>query len=344
MPAHSEHQRDLVVIGGSAGSLEVLPHVLGSLPADLPAAVLVVVHSSADDSTGLVRVLDRCGPLPVVAATHDAPLEPGRVYVAVAGRHLLVRERKMLLSVAPKQNRARPSIDALFRSAARWGGSRTVAVLLSGSLDDGAVGLAAIHAAGGACVVQDPDDALYPSMPQAGLAVVPHAEMLPGKEIAFGIQALLSERVESSTFSPDADLVKETDMAENRAGTAPSDQPGRPAAMSCPDCTGGMNIVESAGVVHYTCHSGHIWSPQSLVAAQQDKIEEAMWTAVSILDEQARVYDLLADGRAGMVERHQRAAATEIRQAAETIRKHFPEIVLDTEISLPVPQRAEGSA
>jgi two-component system, chemotaxis family, protein-glutamate methylesterase/glutaminase len=331
--ADQHYQRDLVLLGGSAGALEVLQQILGGLPAELPAAVLIVLHTSAHDPSGLVRVLGRCGPLPVSAAENEVPLEAGRVYVARPGRHLLVRDGSMLTSAAPKQNRARPSVDALFRSAARWRGPRAVAVQLSGSLDDGAVGFAAVDAAGGACIVQDPADAIHPSMPRAALAVVPGAEVLAGKDIAYGIQNLLAERIEPTPFRPDTDLITETDMAEKYAEGGPDRRPGRPAALSCPDCTGGMNVVESRGVVHYTCHTGHIWSPQSLLAAQQDKVEEALWTALSILDEQARVYDVLAgsnhDVATGLAGHHQRAAAGEIRQAAEVIRKHFPDIVLD---------------
>jgi len=239
----------------------------------------------------------------------------------------------MLVSAAPKQNRARPSVDALFRSAARWQGPRALAVQLSGSLDDGAVGLAAVSAAGGACIVQDPGDARHSGMPRAALAVVPHAKTLPGRDIAEGIRAFLSERIEPARFRPDADLITETDMAEKYAEGTLDRRPGRPAALSCPDCTGGMNVVETGGVVHYTCHTGHIWSPRSLIEAQQDKVEGALWTALSILDEQARVYDVLvgshSDTTGGVAWRHQRDAAEEVHQAAEVIRKHFPDIVLD---------------
>ncbi|MCO8276882.1 chemotaxis protein CheB [Actinoplanes sp. TRM 88003] len=333
MTADREDQRDLVLLGGSAGAIEVLPRILGGLPADLRAAVLVVVHTSAHDPSGLVRVLSRSGPLPVSAAENEAPIEPGHVYVAVPGRHLLVRDGMMLVSAGPKQNRVRPSVDALFRSAARWRGPRAVAVQLSGSLDDGAVGLAAVSTAGGACIVQDPDDARHSGMPRAALAVVPDAKTLPGRDIAAGIQALLSERVEPSRFRPDADLITETDMAEKFTKGLTDRRPGRPAALSCPDCTGGMNVVETGGVVHYTCHTGHIWSPQTLLEAQQDKVEGALWTALSILEEQARVFDVLAgshnDPATGVAGRHQRAAAEEVRKAAEVIRKHFPDIVLD---------------
>ncbi|MBL7259953.1 chemotaxis protein CheB [Paractinoplanes lichenicola] len=323
-------RRDLVVLGGSAGGVEALSAVVAGLPADLPAAVLIALHMPAQSPSNLAAILGRSGSLPVSVAEDGAQLRPGHVWVAVPGRHLLVRDGHMLLSGAPKQNRARPSIDALFRSAARWRGARTVAVVLSGNLDDGAVGLAAVDAAGGACIVQDPGTAICPGMPQSALDVVPHAVALPVAEIGRGIQTLLGEPVPAAAPSPDADLIAETDMAEHKLEISERRQPGRPAALSCPDCSGGMNIVESGAAVHYTCHIGHIWSPQSLVAAQQDKIEQGLWTALSILEEQARVYDdLAARGAGGISVNHQRAAADEIRGAADVIRKHFPDIVLE---------------
>ncbi|MBM2618352.1 chemotaxis protein CheB [Actinoplanes sp. LDG1-06] len=333
MTSDSGQRRDVVVLGGSAGGVEALRQVVAGLPADLPAAVLVVLHIPAQSASRLAAILDRCGPLPVRAAEHGMPLREGQVLVAVPGRHLLVRDGHVLLSGAPKQNRARPSVDALFRSVARWRGSRTVAVVLSGNLDDGAVGLAAVDAAGGACLVQDPEDADYPGMPRAALAVVPRAERLPAVDIGFGIVQLLAEHIEPTSSSPDADLLAETDMAENFNDIPQRRQPGRPVALSCPDCTGGMNVVDTGPALHYTCHIGHIWSPQNLLAAQQEKIEQGLWTALSLLEEQARLYEDLA-GRhrgntTGLAGAHQRAAAEEIRAAAEVIRKHFPDIVLD---------------
>ncbi|MBU2668915.1 chemotaxis protein CheB [Actinoplanes bogorensis] len=325
--------RELVVLGGSAGSVEAMRSVVAGLPADLAAAVLVVLHVPERGASSLASILDRSGPLPAAPAEHGAELHPSRIHVAVPGRHLLVRDGQMLLSGAPRQNRARPSIDALFRSAARWRGPHTVAVLLSGNLDDGAVGLAAVDAAGGACLVQDPGEAPHPGMPSAALAVVPHAERLPAADLAHRIEKLVSERPEPAGSTPDRDLIAETEMAENNTLIPAGRQPGHPAALSCPDCTGGMNAVVTGRAVHYTCHIGHIWSPLTLLAAQQDKIEEGLWTALSILEEQARVYDDLSArhqrGPGGVDRKHQRAAAEEMRAAAEVIRKHFPDIVLD---------------
>jgi two-component system chemotaxis response regulator CheB len=305
--------------------------VISDLPADLPAALLVATHMPARGHSQLPEILDRCGPLPAVRAEQGEPLVPGHVYVAVPDHHLLVHDGRMRLSRAPRQNRARPAVDALFRSAARWHGSRTVGVVLSGALDDGAAGLAAIDAAGGACVVQDPADALYAGMPEAARTVVPHAVAAPARSLGDQIHALVTEEITATAPALRGDLITETDMAQNDAPVRMSQQPGRPVALSCPDCSGGMNLVETGSAVHYTCHVGHVWSPQTLIAAQQDKIEQALWTAVSILEEQASMHDSLAsravEGVGVLTRNHQRAAAEEIRKAATIIRKHFPEFL-----------------
>ncbi|WP_306213081.1 chemotaxis protein CheB [Actinoplanes sp. RD1] len=321
------------MLGASAGGLEALREVVAGLPGDLPAAVLVVVHTPAGNDSVLAAILDRCGPLAAAPARHDTSLVSGRIHVAVPDRHLLVRDDRMLLSRAPKQNRARPAVDALFRSAARWHGDRTVAVVLSGTLDDGAAGLAAVDAAGGACLVQNPADAMFPGMPAAALAVVPGARSAPAAALAGHIAALVTEprRAPATPFTH-PDLVAETDMAENIALTPPEESPGRPAAISCPDCTGAMNVVQIGAAVHYTCHVGHVWSPQTLLAAQHEKVEQALWTAVSMLEEQAKIHDELArraaaDIHNSLVESHQAANAREMRTAAGVIRKHFPEII-----------------
>jgi two-component system chemotaxis response regulator CheB len=333
MTTDTAFHRDLVVLGASAGGVEALAAVIAGLPADLPAAVLVVLHIPAHPGSALPAILDRCGPLPVVSAVHGAPLSSGRVHVAVPDHHLLVRDGHILLSQAPKQHRARPAIDALFRSAARWHGLRTVGVVLSGTLDDGAAGLAAIDSVDGACIVQDPRDAMFAGMPQAALSVVPQAQVCPVQAIGARIGALVTQHVQPAADHADRDLIVETDMAENHAGTRyqHQDLPGRPAAISCPDCTGGMNRVRTGAAVHYTCHIGHTWSPQTLLAAQAEKIEQALWTAISMLEEQAGIHDELAQRAAGypggLTETHQRAAADEIRKAAGVIRKHFPELV-----------------
>jgi two-component system chemotaxis response regulator CheB len=182
----------------------------------------VVVHTSARGHSALPAVLDRCGPLPAVPAEHGAPLVPGRIHVAVPDQHLLVRDGRILLSRAPRQNRARPAVDALFRSAARWRGPRTVGVVLSGALDDGAAGVAAIDAEGGAIVVQDPADAMHAGMPEAALAVVPDAVVAPAADLGDRIRVLVTERTTLAAFRSDGNLIKET---IDQLGARPPEEP-----------------------------------------------------------------------------------------------------------------------
>ncbi|WP_433201128.1 chemotaxis protein CheB [Dactylosporangium sp. CS-047395] len=323
--------RDLVVIGGSAGGLEAMCQVVAGLPADLPAAVLVVLHMPADARSAAAEVLSRCGSLPAAPARDGEPIEPGRIYVPVPDRHLLVHDGTIRLSRAPRQNRSRPAVDALFRSAARWYGPRTVGLVLSGSLDDGAAGLAAIVQMGGAALVQDPADAVYAGMPQAALAITPRAESAAAWALGAAVVRLVREPVPAAE-EPDHDLVTEVEMAMSERPTVGAESfPGRPVGIGCPDCGGGMHVLGAAPAIHYLCHIGHAWSPYTLLSAQHDKVEQALWTAVSMLEEQAHVHRHLAEraaaGAAGRTVRHQLDAAEEILAAASVIRKHFPELL-----------------
>ena len=171
MPAH-----DLIVIGASAGGVEAISKLVAGLPANLSAAVCVVVHLRPYSESHLARVLERAGPLPVVAAKQDMPLRQGTIYVAVPDMHLLVHrnggEPTLRLVRGPRENRSRPAVDPLFRSAALAFGPRVIGVVLSGALDDGTAGLWTVKDRGGLAVVQDPDDAAVPSMPASALAEV----------------------------------------------------------------------------------------------------------------------------------------------------------------------------
>ena len=161
--------RGVVAIGGSAGGVEALSRVASGLPANLPFAVVMALHLPAHGPSVLAQIIDRAGPLPAVAAVNGATLEPGRIHVAVPGRHLLVLDHRILLSKGPGESGPRPALNALFRSVAVAFGPRAIAVLLSGVLDDGVLGLAAIRARGGVTLCQSPGDALFPTMPNNAL-------------------------------------------------------------------------------------------------------------------------------------------------------------------------------
>ncbi len=177
-------RRDIVVIGASSGGVEALIRLVGGLPADLPAAVFVVVHLPSGAPSVLPKILDLSDPLKAVECEDGALVRPSHIYVACPDRHLLVEDGRVRSVRGPKENRHRPAVDNLFRSAAVAHGPRAVGVVLTGDLDDGTVGLAAIKRRGGVAVVQDPEDALFSGMPLSALECVEVDYCLPLSEIA----------------------------------------------------------------------------------------------------------------------------------------------------------------
>ncbi|MEU4560442.1 chemotaxis protein CheB [Actinoplanes sp. NPDC023936] len=316
--------RDVIVIGGSAGSHKPLAQALARLPPDLPAVVLVALHVGPGSRATLADSLAASCALPVLSAADGARLEPGRVHVAVPDRHLIVDEGDVLrLSDGPRQNRVRPAVDALFRSAARWCGPRVLGVVLSGSLDDGAAGLAAITADGGIGLVQDPADARFPGMPTAALRVVPDAMTVPATDLGDTIAKIAGEPIIAEGRPPEP-LIWETDMIAY--GASDTADRGQPIALGCPECTGGMYVVRTGRAAHYVCHVGHSYSPESLLAVRDDSIEEAVWTAVSALEEKVMILEeLVGQAKAAgdaLAARAHRAEAERAGRAAAVLREH----------------------
>lgn len=208
VPEGLGQKRDLVVIGASAGGVETLKRVVSGLPADLQAAVCIVLHISPGSPSALARILQRAGPLPCRAATDGESLRAGQILVAPPDRHLVIEDGRVRLTLGPREQGHRPAVDVLFQSAAISRGTRVIGVVLSGTRDDGTAGLAVIKASGGAAIVQDPDEALYPGMPSSALAHVVVDAIVPSDRIAQTIAAMVNgeqARVSRQPVAPGRD-------------------------------------------------------------------------------------------------------------------------------------------
>ncbi|WP_431961136.1 chemotaxis protein CheB [Mycobacterium sp. smrl_JER01] len=282
-------------MGGSAGGVEALSKAASGLPADLPFAVLMTLHLPAHGPSVLAQIIDRAGPLPAVAAEDGMPLQAGRIYVAVPGRHLLTRDHRIVLSKGPSENGHRPALNALFRSVAVTFGSRAVGVLMSGVLDDGVLGLAAVRARGGTTLCQSPEEALFPDMPTNAL----NAGVVDRTARAAEIGAVLTELSRRSVTEPDGrlpdaylELENHIAMTEPAAAGVDVAEMGSPSGFTCPDCNGSLQTVDDG---YYRCHIGHAWSADALLAARDRELQSALMVAVRSLAEKARLAHQLAD-------------------------------------------------
>ncbi len=277
----------VVVVGASAGGVSALQTLAAGLPDDFPAPMLIVLHIGAHHSV-LPELLSRAGPLPAAHARQGEPLEPGRLYIAPPDHHLLLLERSVQLTRGPKQHHARPAIDPLFRSAALSWGRDVIGVILTGMLDDGTTGLQAIKQAGGLAVVQDPDDAVAPSMPESALrhVEVDHClplERLPGLLVSLAALPAPSRRgrLPAWVYHQHALLLGEGEPMEHLNAL------GAPSPYVCPDCQGGLWEVVHSNLPSYACHAGHLFTIRSLQHAMTLAGDEALWGALRALQERA---------------------------------------------------------
>jgi len=286
--------RDVVAVGGSAGSLGPLREMMAALPPDLPGSVLVTMHIPQRVRSELPWLLSRSGPLQAAHAKTGEPLEPGRIYVAPPGCHLLMPEGVVELSNGPRVNRTRPAVDVMFASAARWFGDRVVAVVLSGLLDDGAVGAALVAQAGGLVVAQEPKEAAYPSMPRAALAAAPGAISVPGTRLGEAIGGMLGESGLAAWPRPEPREAPEARMEDTSDLQFLSPEETRLTRLACPECGGALAETVLPQITYYRCHVGHQFGPQSLAAAQAESAEAKLWAAVATLEETAALARHLA--------------------------------------------------
>ena len=289
---------DIIVMGASAGGVEALVTIVRQLPPDLPAAVFVVLHIPANGGSQLAAILNRASPLTAVNPEDGETIRHGHIYVAPPDMHLLVEHGRVRVVHGPKENRHRPAVDPLFRTAAVAYGPRVVGVVLTGSLDDGTAGLHAIKRRGGVAIVQDPDEALYPGMPLSALTNVDVDYRLSLTEIPHLLTRLAGEPAPDEGGYPVPDdlnyeaRMSMLDLEALNAGV----QGGVPSAFSCPECGGVLHEMTEDHLVRFRCRVGHAYSPDSVLAEQDETLEEALWSALKTLEESMQLSQRLAEG------------------------------------------------
>jgi two-component system chemotaxis response regulator CheB len=320
-------RHDIVVVGGSAGGLDGIIELARGLPADLPASIFVVIHMSSSSPNYLGGILNRAGPLPAATVEHGEEFRPGRIYVARADYHLVLDSRRARAVHGPKENRFRPAIDPLFRSAALGYGPRVIGVVLSGGLDDGTAGLWAIKTRGGLAIVQDPDEADVPSMPESALRQTRVDYCLRLADMAPILTRLVTTPAAPDVFPVPDGLETETKIAmQEKALEAGLRELGEPSMFACPECHGVLlRLLQSGGGLRFRCHTGHAYTAAALLAELTDGVEVALWSAIRSVEESALLMEHIADhvrlsGDAATASLYARKAG-EARARAESVRE-----------------------
>ncbi len=289
--------RDIIVIGASSGGLEAITRLLESLPIDFPAAVFIVLHIPANPPSILHSVLQRKSRLPVFPAVEGAQVRHGVVTVAVSDHHLMFADGHIRLTRGPRENRSRPAADATMRSAAVAFGPRCIGVVLTGNLDDGTAGLWAIKDRGGVAIAQSPEEAEYPSMPRNAVQHLEVDHVVGLAELSGLLQGLVVEDVDVEVRDRGQDAVSiENQIAggENalKAGVLSL---GVPSINTCPHCHGTLSEVRDAGPLRFRCHTGHVFTPSSLLVDLDRTIDETLWSALRSIDERQLLLEQLIE-------------------------------------------------
>lgn len=279
--------RDIVVIAGSAGALQPLSSILGALPASFPASIFVVIHTSPETPGMLPSVLRRRVALPIDYADDGASIEPGHVYIAPPDRHLLLENRHLEVTRGPRENGFRPAADPLFRTAALHYGARVIGIILSGGLSDGIHGLATIKARGGIAVVQQVEEASATSMPKNAIRNVDVDHVVPAAVIPALLMRLVNESAAAEpATAASASAHEEPDRAERGTqGLRDQTMPGPASGFTCPECGGALWETADRTLTRFTCHVGHAYNADALASGMAEKLEQALWTALRVLEE-----------------------------------------------------------
>jgi two-component system chemotaxis response regulator CheB len=304
--------RDIVAIGASAGGVEALVFLAKNFPHDLPASVIVTLHLGSPSI--LDEILNRAGPLHAAFAVNRTLMRKSHIYLAPADCHLIVENDLLTLTNGPRENNSRPAIDPMMRSAAVCCGGRTIGVVLTGTLGDGASGLWAIDQCGGITVVQDPADADFSEMPANALNRV-HPNHIVNLSEMPGLLAGLVSQPAGETMPVPESIKLEVAVAKGAHSTIEQvDRIGKRSGLACPDCHGAMWEIDEGNLVRYRCHVGHTYTAELMALALDENLRRALGSALRALEERRALAVKL--GKESERNRQPHLAASWARRAA----------------------------
>jgi two-component system chemotaxis response regulator CheB len=268
--------RRAVAIGASAGGVEALREISAGLPADFPAPVLVVLHVPATDTSHLPEILERAGG-PFLPRTRQTGIRSSRERsTSPPDRHLMVADGRVLVVRGPRENMHRPAVDPLFRSVAVSFGPNAIGVVLSGTRADGSAGSAAISHRGGAVIVQDPGEAIYPDMPLSAIAADHPAYVLPVAQIPAAVTRLTAEPLKKVSMDDHGGLTEDNRYASLDQDAIGRDEGiGKRAPFGCPECGGALWEVADGDLLRFRCRAGHAYAADTLIEAQGQTLDNS---------------------------------------------------------------------
>lgn len=282
-----KHPKFIAVIGASAGGMDALKEMVQNFQPGLDIAYCVVLHLSRKGiGDFVVHRLSQVTSLPCCLAANGAPVEKDTIYVARPNQHLLVKEEHFILGGGPEENRFRPSIDVLFRSAAVAYSSDAIGIILSGMLDDGTSGMRAIKRSGGTCIVQDPNQAEYPDMPLSVINNIEVDHVVTLSEIGDVIANVTIQKKGKKKTKVPEEVIAESKIAETTAvGIDIIESLADKTVFACPDCGGNLWMMKDDGLKRYRCHIGHAYTERDLAVKQVEAAGNTLWVALRMMEE-----------------------------------------------------------
>lgn len=289
-----QNEKFTIVIGASADGISAIIKLLDGWSKFDNASIFIVLHlSQKSNAQNIIDSFQRHTALICQVATHELSIKSGHLYLAPVDYHLIIKEDLMLITKGTHENKYRPSIDVLFRSAAVSHSHRVIGIILTGLLEDGASGMFAIKKTGGICIVQDPDEAMYPDMPRSVMSVIDVDYKTRVNEAGKLLEKLLHK-----PLSPEIPVPTEIQVEAILTETMMTgiDQLKIIADRSdfvCPDCGGGLWAIKKDPAHRYRCHNGHTYTENVLFNLQTEHLEQSVWVSIRMLEEQRNLMLLM---------------------------------------------------